>query len=216
MIISIQLINRNDQDDNRIMVNGHEITPEASLLIRSHSPDGFAWGYHGSGPSQAALAICLHLFGPHIAPHVYQNFKVQYVAIWKEEGSYTVDITGFYKEFVEPNMPDYMAAWMDFVLAQLMVATDDKAFLVTHTIDSVMWSVKYEVKNGLAELRTVCDELGYTVINQDGTWFVTAKFPLTDVMVGLCVTRSVDMFCDAMDTFADVLGTAAKNISKIA
>lgn len=216
MIISVQLIRRTDDSPNRVIINGTELFPDTSQLVYSHRSNGFDWGYHGSGPAHTALGICLHLFGPHIAQHVYQNFKVQYVATWKEEGSYTVDITGFYKEFVEPNMPDYMAEWMDFVLAQLMVATDDKAFLVTHTIDSVMWSVKYEVKNGLAELRTVCDGLGYTVINQDGTWFVTAKFPLTDVMVGLCVTRSVDMFCDAMHTFADVLGTAAKNISKIA
>jgi hypothetical protein len=215
MIISIQLIDRTDNSNNRIIVSGHEITPEASLLIRYHSPDGFAWGYHGSGPSQAALAICIHLFGPHIAPHIYQNFKVQYVATWKEEGSYTVDITWFYKEFVEPNMPDYMSEWMDFVLNQLMSATEHKEYMVTDTIDNVLWTVSYEVKNGLTELRSVCESLGYTLINQNGIWFVTAKFPLTDTMVGLCVTRSVEMFSGAIDKFADALETAAKNISTI-
>jgi hypothetical protein len=34
------------------------VTP--SLRHRNHSPDGFEWGYHGSGPAQLALAILLH------------------------------------------------------------------------------------------------------------------------------------------------------------
>lgn len=28
--------------------------------IRNHSPDGFEWGYGGSGPAQLALALCVH------------------------------------------------------------------------------------------------------------------------------------------------------------
>jgi hypothetical protein len=37
------------------------LSPERSLSIVSHSPDGFNWGYMGSGPSQAALAILLEM-----------------------------------------------------------------------------------------------------------------------------------------------------------
>lgn len=28
--------------------------------VRNHSPDGFQWGYGGSGPAQLALALCIH------------------------------------------------------------------------------------------------------------------------------------------------------------
>jgi hypothetical protein len=49
---------------------------EASLHIANHSPDGFAFGYNGSGPAQLALAILLNEFGdPVIAIKNYQAFK---------------------------------------------------------------------------------------------------------------------------------------------
>jgi len=42
-------------DDNNV-----EITPEKSLKLQNHSPDGFNWGYTGSGPAQLSLAVLLH------------------------------------------------------------------------------------------------------------------------------------------------------------
>lgn len=49
--------------------------------LRNHSPDGFSWGYGGSGPSQLALAICAHALGDDDAAlAVYQDFKWQEVA----------------------------------------------------------------------------------------------------------------------------------------
>lgn len=43
---------------------GHwiDIPPGASLAVRNHSPDGYEFGYGGSGPSQLALAIALRYF----------------------------------------------------------------------------------------------------------------------------------------------------------
>lgn len=41
----------------------------------NHSPDGFNWGYGGSGPAQLALAILADLFGDKIATSYYQRFK---------------------------------------------------------------------------------------------------------------------------------------------
>lgn len=38
--------------------------------IRNHSPDGFEWGYGGSGPAQLALAILADCNGMDTAPHV--------------------------------------------------------------------------------------------------------------------------------------------------
>lgn len=36
--------------------------------VRNHSPDGFQWGYGGSGPAQLALALCLDVLGARTVP----------------------------------------------------------------------------------------------------------------------------------------------------
>ena len=45
-----------------LYIDDCEVDLEKSLAVRLHSPDGFSWGYSGSGPAQSALAICLALF----------------------------------------------------------------------------------------------------------------------------------------------------------
>lgn len=67
-------------ETNRIWLNGKELTPEESQKIKNHSPDGFSWGYSGSGPSQLALAILLKLYSEDIAQSNYQEFKSKVIA----------------------------------------------------------------------------------------------------------------------------------------
>lgn len=51
--------------------------------LYDHSPDGFNWGYPGSGPGQLALALCAHCLGmqmpqddaDNLAMMVYQKVK---------------------------------------------------------------------------------------------------------------------------------------------
>lgn len=51
------------------------------LDLRKHSPDGFAWGYSGSGPAQLALAIlCDFLGDDEQAQRAYQHFKAEVVS----------------------------------------------------------------------------------------------------------------------------------------
>lgn len=52
--------------------------------IRNHSPDGFSWGYGGSGPAQLALALCCDALGEEEGsrPRTYQAFKRKFVAKW--------------------------------------------------------------------------------------------------------------------------------------
>lgn len=47
-------------EDRTVWVDGELLEPGPSLRVWRHSPDGFAWGYPGSGPTQLALAILLH------------------------------------------------------------------------------------------------------------------------------------------------------------
>lgn len=52
-----------------------------SQMVRYHSPDGFEWGYGGSGPAQLALALLIDVIGdPDEAEELYQRFKFDVVA----------------------------------------------------------------------------------------------------------------------------------------
>ena len=74
---------------NRILINGQQLDPAVSRNIRNHSPDGFNWGFVGSGPAQAALGICLAVLrNSEFALKVYQNFKFSYVASWPVDGDF--------------------------------------------------------------------------------------------------------------------------------
>ena len=55
--------------------------------LRNHSPDGFEWGYGGSGPAQLALAICADATRDDaVAQQVYQDFKFRVVSSLDHEG----------------------------------------------------------------------------------------------------------------------------------
>lgn len=60
-----------------VLLNGKPIDPRESLKVRNHSPDGFNWGYSGSGPSQLVLAVMLKLTGK---SDNYQEFKFKVIA----------------------------------------------------------------------------------------------------------------------------------------
>jgi hypothetical protein len=73
--------------DNRITVraDAQEVTPQWSQQVWNHSPDGFNWGYGGSGPAQLALAILLYSGLPEeVAVALHQDFKWKFVANWAD------------------------------------------------------------------------------------------------------------------------------------
>src|SRR5262249_34736577 len=60
--------------DSTAPSGARELAPRNDL--RNHSPDGFEFGYSGSGPAQLALAICADVLGDdERALRVYQDFK---------------------------------------------------------------------------------------------------------------------------------------------
>ncbi len=62
-----------------VTVDGRALDPRFNL--RFHSPDGFEWGYGGSGPAQLALALLADHFGDGPkALALYQDFKSAIVA----------------------------------------------------------------------------------------------------------------------------------------
>jgi hypothetical protein len=65
------------------------IEPQRSQAVRNHSPDGFSWGYGGSGPAQLALALLLHAgLNDSVAGELYQSFKWQIVAQWSQHANW--------------------------------------------------------------------------------------------------------------------------------
>lgn len=61
----------------QVWLDGHELDPKPSQKMINHSPDGFNWGYGGSGPAQLALAIILEL---NSKCDGYQQFKWDFIA----------------------------------------------------------------------------------------------------------------------------------------
>lgn len=67
-----------------------KLYPGPSLTLCDHSPDGFNWGFSGSGPAQLALALLLDATtDPELALANYQAFKFEKVAGWGKEWSIT-------------------------------------------------------------------------------------------------------------------------------
>lgn len=65
----------------------YPLDPAPSQKLRNHSPDGFEWGYMGSGPSQLALAILLHHTQKRdIAQNYYMDFKTNIIASIPKKG----------------------------------------------------------------------------------------------------------------------------------
>lgn len=89
---------RGEIETGRVWLFDKELDLEKSLKLINHSPSGFSWGYHGAGPAQLALAICLELFSEETALKVYQQFKEQYISII-HSSDFKIDFT---LEFFRP------------------------------------------------------------------------------------------------------------------
>jgi len=74
------------EDGPYVTVNGQWFDPALSLKIRNHSPDGFNWGYGGSGPAQLALGILLLYLPVRAAEILYQRFKAEVIAGLHSDG----------------------------------------------------------------------------------------------------------------------------------
>jgi hypothetical protein len=68
---------KGEYPSRRVWLDGKELSPARSQEYFNHSPDGFNWGYGGSGAAQLALAIMLELIND---PGDYQAFKWRVIA----------------------------------------------------------------------------------------------------------------------------------------
>lgn len=87
--------------------------------IRNHSPDGFNWGYAGSGPAQLALAILADCLGPSLPPTVCPYCHRDMTGTFCRECGYDFD-----KEDKWANVQGTAAHYQDFkrdVISRLLV-----------------------------------------------------------------------------------------------
>lgn len=68
------------------------LDPKPSQKINNHSPDGFSWGYGGSGPAQLALAILLDAYDEELAKNLYQDFKWDVISKFPMEQSWELPL----------------------------------------------------------------------------------------------------------------------------
>jgi hypothetical protein len=78
-----------DITTKKIKVNGKILSPEHSLKVINHSPDGFNWGYEGSGPAQLALALLLLRTDESEAVRLHQSFKTEHVTKFRKDKNFT-------------------------------------------------------------------------------------------------------------------------------
>ena len=89
--------------DWQVRRNGQLFDPAPSLEIRRHSPDGFSWGYAGSGPAQLALALLLDVTDNRdLSEARYQRFKDVFVAQWPQDADWRLTDTEIREWLEEP------------------------------------------------------------------------------------------------------------------
>ena len=71
----------------QVFLDGKELDPGPSQKYHNHSPDGFNWGYGGSGPAQLALAIMLEITGKAAD---YQAFKWHVISQLPQNQDFTI------------------------------------------------------------------------------------------------------------------------------
>jgi len=85
-----------------VTLDGKVLSPHKSQRFRNHSPDGFAWGFAGSGPAQLALAILLETSPVQMALAYYQRFKSEFlVNLDRANFEIEVDIKTWLRKQVE-------------------------------------------------------------------------------------------------------------------
>lgn len=111
----IYAIEREGESVSVVVINAEDgswtvLPPNISQQVRCLSPDGFNFGYYGSGPAQLALAILLDHLGTGPAGreeslYRFQRFKIQYIARAQSSSFYLT--SPIIEEFLRNDRFDY-------------------------------------------------------------------------------------------------------------
>lgn len=200
MKITVKTYLGRGHNPHQVWVNGVMLDPKASLQIVNHSPDGFMWGYYGSGPAQTALAICLHLFGPYIAEEVYHRFKEQYVSCWKRyvDGEYEIDLLEFYRNEIEgPVLEIAHNRFRENVLDRLLFTCSEDPHAVSQLRQSESSVKDGRVTIAMEEysrrLEEVCETCNISYVCFDERWTASVRFAPTEFFRQLQATAKKNL-----------------------
>lgn len=83
--------------EREVYLMGKRLDPSRSQKLNNHSPDGFNWGYGGSGVAQLALAILLELMDDQRAMQNYQQFKWDMLATLEQGKDFEIPMAAVRK-----------------------------------------------------------------------------------------------------------------------
>jgi len=93
-VVYIGQIIQTEEGGMFVLRNGLPLSPEPSQKLVNHSPNGFSWGYSGSGPAQLALGLLLDVtHDPSLARDHHQCFKAAIIAGLDKDRSWTLTST---------------------------------------------------------------------------------------------------------------------------
>ncbi len=82
-----------------VFIDGKSLSPAESQKVYNHSPNGFNFGYGGSGPAQLALAILLKFTSKNNALNLHQKFKWDIIAkLPQDDFDIRIDISKWIEE----------------------------------------------------------------------------------------------------------------------
>jgi len=74
------IVLQGEYETEKVWLDGKRLYPGKSQRVWNHSPEGFNWGYEGSGPAQLALAVLLEFVSQEKAVELHQEFKREVIA----------------------------------------------------------------------------------------------------------------------------------------
>jgi len=84
-----------------VFLNGKQLNPQKSQEVWNHSPDGFCWGYSGSGPAQLALAILLEFTSEDNAVKLHQSFKSEVISALPADFHMEIDMRDWIRKSLQ-------------------------------------------------------------------------------------------------------------------
>lgn len=95
-----------------VKIDGQPLDPTPSHHIWNHSPDGFMWGYQGSGPAQLALAVLYEVTGDEKqAVALHQTFKREVIGILPQDDFVIlIDVKAWVNNAIDKTLQKIMGA----------------------------------------------------------------------------------------------------------
>lgn len=83
---------RGEARTGRVWIGEREVFPYKAWKMNYGSPDGFMWGYMGSGPSCLSRAIMLEVVSSEEAQILDWAFKRDFVSRWRSECDFAEEV----------------------------------------------------------------------------------------------------------------------------